>query len=232
MEFPTVQGNHQKSITKRRETNYLKSFTRVLGSVRFLMVVIIIMLGVCIYFFFKPPFLRETSLAASVAEEVRAIVDVNPFETPSVSSIKDAKALRGANHIQAQVYLNANDGDFVLTYSDIMIIYRRETKQIIYQGNSPSTIQTKLQNETAGLILAAAKKIGAIEDGVTAADFTQLTLVNDPDELKGVDPVFYENVTTNDIIAVIPVGQVVLIYRPSTNEIVRVGTYTTTVNVL
>ncbi|MBW7953243.1 hypothetical protein H3C67_00440 [Candidatus Dojkabacteria bacterium] len=192
--------------------------------------IIIILLVINIVLTINPPYLAQKNLTQQVTEEVAALVQVNPFENPVVSVVADAESLRKANSIQAEVYANANNGDYVLGFSDKMVIYRRETGEIIYQGESPGVLLNKNQQALRDSVVNAAVSAGLISQNTDANP--QMSVVTDPTVLQKQDPEFYAKAKAGDIIAIFAEQQLILLVRTSAGQatIVERGVYNTQIS--
>lgn len=194
-----------------------------------LLIVVIVLLVINIFLTISPPYIQQRNLTQQVMGEVAELVEVNPFETPIVSVVADAENLRSSNSIQAQVYANAQDGDYVLGYSDKMVIYRRGTGEIVYDGDSPGTILNRNQQSLRESIISAALSQGLITDANSANP--QLSVVTDPALLQSQDADFYANAQSGDVIAIFPNNEIILLVRSTAGQvsIIEQGTYNTAI---
>ncbi|MFQ5492570.1 MAG: hypothetical protein ACE5DX_00200 [Candidatus Dojkabacteria bacterium] len=193
-------------------------------------VVLFVLQLVTLYLVVNPPYLAQQNLTRQVIDEVSQMVEVNPFETPIVSVVADAESLRSANNIQGDVYANAQDGDYVLGFSDKMVIYRRETGEVVYEGESPGSILNKNQQNLRQSVINAAQTKGLIPEGEEVNP--QMSVVTDPAVLRSQDASFYANVQEGDVIAVFPSKQLIVLVRAneSGTSVIQSGSYTTSIN--
>ncbi len=227
-QMPMSSGN---TAPRKEGKNLMPMPFKQLMSMKFLVVVILLIQLVILAFIlpFSPLYiLQQQTVTNQVINEVSKLTPVNVNEQPQVAVVADAEVLRKANAVQAQVYKDAANGDYVLVYSDKMIIYRRNDNKIVYQGDSPATLADKSQKSIQDAIVAKAKSANLI-----AADSTetpQLSSVTDAAQVKAQDASFYANVANGDIIALFPSAKVVVLYRPSTGDMVNSGTFNTTIS--
>jgi len=195
-----------------------------------LVIVVIILQIIDIVLTANPPYLQNQTLTQQVMAEVTDKAEVNPLETPVVSVVANADELRQANSIQGQVYEKAQNGDFVLGYSDKMVIYRRDTGEIIYDGESPGTILNRNQQELQNAVIQSAVSAGVITN--TDNLNPQLSVVTDPTVLQSQDPDFYKNAQVGDVIAIFPTQQVIMLVRSGSNgtTVISAGEYNTVIS--
>ncbi|KXK26639.1 MAG: hypothetical protein TR69_WS6001000646 [candidate division WS6 bacterium OLB20] len=221
---PTFLGNQHSAQAPKKMKGMLSS-----NIVPPMLVVITVLLVINIFLTISPPYIQQRNLTQQVMEEVAEQVEVNPFETPVVSVVADAENLRSSNSIQAQVYANAQDGDYVLGYSDKMVIYRRSTGEIVYEGDSPGTILNRNQQALRDSVVKAAVSSGVIGSAENANP--QLSVVTDPKQLQSQDAEFYKNAQSGDVIAIFPNNEVILLVRSANGQvtIIEQGEYNTSI---
>jgi hypothetical protein len=198
---------------------------------RFMPLLVLVVLAlqlVTLFFFFNPPFLANQNLINQITSEVAKLTAVNPYETPTMAVVSSAEDLRKQNDIMKQVYKDAQEGDYVLAYSDKLILYRRNENKVIYQGPTPNQILNDSQAKLVAEITEAAVKAGIVKSD--SEDKPQLSTVVDPAALKQQDPIFYADVQKDDIRAVFPKSEIVVVYRLATKQIVKSGKVTTTIS--
>jgi hypothetical protein len=228
---PVPPVKPEKLFPKTPDKSIFAKIRDVVLGTRVLLVVIIIIQLAMTYFVINPPFIYELNLTKQIVDEVSKLTVVNTFETPTINVISDVEKIKAANTIQAQVYKNAKNGDYVLGFSDKMIIYRREGKQIIYDGDSPTTILTKTQTALTQKFTTKAVKAGLVSQAEADKETPQLSVVTDADALKAQDAKFYADVKKDDIVGVYVSKSLIIIYRPDTDEIIKTGTAKTTITV-
>ncbi len=182
---------------------------------------------VIIYFLYvAPPYLSNLSLNKTILDEVSKLTSVNILdETTSFAVIIDAEKLRSENAIQKEVYKDAQNGDYVILFKDQMIIYRRPSQKIIYQGPSPATLANQQRLALAKKIGEKVLEAGLIPEGTKEIAVPQLSEVVDPEKTKEQNSEFFADVQTNDIIAYFPDLNLVVLYRPSTDMLINTGSY-------
>jgi len=204
-----------------------------LPSVSILVALMIILQAVAIVLTINPPYMQQANLTKQVIDEVAAKTKVNPFETPVMSVVADADNLKKANEIQGQVYANAQNGDYVLGYTDKMVIYRRPSGEIVYEGDSPGTILNKNQENLTNAVLGAATTRGLIGEGEQLTP--QMSVVTDVELLQKQDPTFYKSAQKGDVIAIFPTKQLILLLRAGSTgdtQIIQSGEYQTNIKTI
>ncbi len=166
---------------------------------------------------------RSSALGGSVENqqllsEVARLTRINSSESPVVAVIRNTDALRKENALMAEVYKDALDGDYFLSFSNEIIIYRRQDNQIIYQGPPPAAIQQQRREELATKIRKKVKDSGVV---ITDTEQVQLTAVADPAQLKSTDPEFYAQAQQGDVVAVFPISQKIVLYRPNGETLIK-----------
>jgi len=186
---------------------------------------IVILQFLIIYLIINPINLYSQLTSVQIINEIAAKSSTPPNELPQIGVIGDKKNLgdiedlKAGNAVDAQIYKEAKNGDFVIGYTSKLIIYRPETKQIIYEGDTPQQILAKSQQAIINLVQKKALEDKLINDKTPAP---QASVVVDPESVKiGND--FYKDVQANDIIANFTNPDLLVIYRPSENKIVKSG---------
>jgi hypothetical protein len=192
-------------------------------SVIILLQVVIILLLIVVLI--NPATIIQKINESQVLSAVASLTTINTAESPVIAVISDAQGLREENAIQAEVYKDAQNGDYVLGYSDKMIIYRKQDNTIIYEGDSPTDMLTKNQETLMNSIISKAKEQGIIPS--TSEEEPALSVVTDIAVLQAQDPTFYSSARNNDIIAIFSQAEVILLYNNDTGSIIKSGTYTT-----
>ncbi len=220
---PYTQNNsNPNNISKsKKRLNILK----LISSTQFLLVVILVMFGAIVYLLFNPPFIKQTE-ADKVAAKVAEMTTVNESENPLVATISDVDALKKENQFQAEVYEDAQNGDYVVAYTDKMIIFRKAENKIIYEGETPQQKLNKFQKE---LLDAVLKKAEESSISIVENDTPQINVVQDVNKLRQSVPGFYDAAAKNDLIALFPQSQVVILYRQSEDRIINSGTFKTVI---
>ncbi len=181
-------------------------------------VVLLIILGLLV---------RSTAMGGSIENqqllsEVARLTRINSSESPVVAVIRNAENLRKESALMAEVYKDAIDGDYFLSFSNEIIIYRRQDSVIVYQGPPPAAIQQKRREELASKIRQKAKENGVV---ITDTEQVQLTAVTDPEVLKKNSPDFYAQAQQGDVVAVFPISQKIILYRPNGETFVKSASF-------
>lgn len=229
----TLYDDENESSKDSNKANVKKSWTRFIPNVKVLIALILILQCVQIYFFVNPINLAQQLDAVKVINDVSKKVSVPPTEIPIVGVIGDGKVLpdidtlKKANDVNAQVYANAQNGDYVLGYSSKMVIYRKNDDKVVYEGLSPNALVTNTQNGLVSDLTSAVKQAGLI-----ASDSSQtpsVSVVTDVTVLKNQNREFYKDAEKDDLIGVFPDSNLIVIYRPSSKRIVNSGKVQTTI---
>lgn len=207
-----------------------RSMLSRLASARFLLAVLIVLQLVILYLVINPINLVNQLSAVQIVNRVTAKVAVPPTEVPLVvarvgdgRNLPSADDLRKENEIQAQVYKDAQNGDYVISYPSKMVIYRESSDSVLYQGDTPRTILEKSQQEIATKLVAKAKAQGIIPND--SQESPQLSSVTDANELKKQNVTFYANAVNNDVIAVFSTAGKIIVYRASNDTIINSGNF-------
>jgi len=162
-----------------------------------------------------------------VVAEVSGKAKVNTQEVPVVAVISDAKTLREQNDIQSEIYKDAQNGDYVIGYTDKMVIYRRQDGSIIYDGDTPQTRLEKTQQELVDAVTNAAKNAGVID--ADSQEVPSVSIVTDAKKLRDQNATFYKDAKNNDVLASFAESGILVIYRQDTQTIVNSGQFSTTI---
>jgi len=188
-------------------------------------VLIITLQVVIIYLIVNPINLYSQLSSVKIINEISDKVSVPPNELPQIGIIGDKKNLQDIdtlqknNGIDAQIYKDARDGDYVVGYTSKLIIYRPDNKKIIYEGDTPQQILAKSQQTLIQLVQKKVLENKLINEKTPAP---QASVVVDPESVKkGND--FYKDVQANDVIANFTSPDLIVIYRPSDDSIVKSG---------
>lgn len=198
---------------------------------------ILVLIGISLYFDYKsPPYLNDLSTNRKVLSEIQQLTDgISDIDgAASFTTITDVEQLRNQNEIQAEVYADARDGDYVVLFINKMIIYRREVNEIVYEGPSPAQIAQGQAREVAKTIGQAVLDEGLVPEGTRELSIPSLDeiLDNEVESLRNLDPMFYEEVRSGDIIAYFSDLNLLVIFRPNngSGEIINSGEYNVSIN--
>lgn len=199
-------------------------------SMKFLAAMVIVLQLVIIFLLVNPINLLNQLNAVQVINKVSSLVVVPPNEVPQViaqvgdkKNLPTADELREENAIQAAVYKDAQDGDYVLLYSNKMIVYREKENRVIYEGDTPAAILQKTQQDILTKVTTKAKDAGIISS--SSDEVPQLSTITDVANLQKENPSFYSNAANDDVIALFQSAGKIVIYRPDTDTIVNSGSY-------
>ncbi len=167
---------------------------------------------------------------SEIVDKVAKLITLDPTQTPQVGTINDVDTLKQNNVVLAQVYKDAQNGDYLLAYTDKYIIFRDSENKIIYNGDSPSKIisdtQKKVTDKIALLVKSA--KILTVDD----TEDPQLSPVTDDILQNAASSDFYKDVKKDDVIGLFSKNHIIVIYRPSSDNLVSMGSYETVIHVL
>jgi hypothetical protein len=215
----------QRNIPQKKNTT-VENIKNFVTSKRFLAVLALVEF-VIILWLINPSAIITRIQNDQVVREVSGLTTINTTETPVVAVITNANALRDENTIQAEIYKDAQNGDYVIGYTDKMIIYRRQDSSIIYEGETP---QLKLESTQEALltnIITAAKDSGAVDRD--SVEVPQVSVISDARQLRQTNPGFYADAQNGDILAYFLDSGVLVIYRDETQTIINAGSYSTTI---
>jgi hypothetical protein len=192
-----------------------------------LMFLVLAMQGLLTYLLLNPINLANSFVGVQRQNKAIAGVSNAPITAPKSISVvgdnvilKSADELRKGNAIEAEVYKEAKDGDVVLDYNTRVIIYRESENKVIYDGPSPYQKLTDANSTLINSIIKVIKEKGLIKDNPTQNPAT--AVVQNESEVKKTN-VFYKDVMNNDIIAQFNDSGVIVVYRPSTGQLVSAG---------
>ena len=183
------------------------------------------------YLILNPINLYNQLTTVQVINEITKSIQIPPNELPQVGIIGDKKnlqpidELKKGNAIDAEIYKDAKNGDYVLGYTSKLIIYRSGDKKVIYEGDTPQQKVTKSQQALIALVSKKAFDSKLITDKTAAP---QASVVTDAEKIKTSNE-FYKDVQNNDVIANFSNPDLIVIYRPSSDSIVRSGQVSLTI---
>ena len=186
---------------------------------------IIILQGAIFYLILNPINLYNQLTTVQIINNVVKTVSVPPNELPQVGIIGDKKnlqdieILKKGNNVDAEIYKDAKNGDYVLGYTSKLVIYRPSDKSVIYEGDTPQQKVAKAQQN----LISQVQKV-AFDNGLITKEtaIPQASVVTDPSKVKSSNP-FYKDVEQNDIIANFSNPDLIIIYRPTTDKIIKSG---------
>lgn len=231
----TTLGNRTSTSTnltpvQRKTSNNIFSnfkFNRKAFEGKGLLVLIAVLQIIMILLIINPVALIQQFQNQQLINEVAGKVEITSGETPVIATVTNPDELRNANGAQAQVYKDAEMGDYVLGYSDRLIIYRRSTGTIIYDGVTPSGLVNEAQQAIIEKLTTKAKDRSLISQDST--EIPQISLITDIDTLRKTDPAFYAPAKNNDIVGLFAQAQIIVLYNQESDSIVNTGKYSTSI---
>lgn len=192
------------------------------GLVPLLLLVMVILQAGTLYFLMNPkaqPVYEGLSPeAAQIQEENSALLEkvakltsLPTGSSPVIAEVMDVDVLKNEHPVNAQVYVDAVNGDKVIAYEDRLIIYREEENKIIYDGKNP----TQLAQEQ--YIVQVLTKVSALAD-ISQDIMPQFSTIGDVDSLRENDSEIFANAANGDNILVYQ--DRIIIYRLSTDKII------------
>jgi len=176
---------------------------------------------------------NSSTTTEQILTKLSKITSVPNNQTPVIAQVGDkknlatAQELRLGNSIDAQIYKDARNGDYVFGFEKQLIVYRLSEEKIIYDGKSADLLLKDSEAKVISLIVSQAKKIQLVP---TEYDLKpQVSVVTDPNTVKKINS-FYNSVEKDDFIAQFSEPNIVVIYRPSTDTIINNGTFDLQIN--
>jgi hypothetical protein len=192
-----------------------------------LLLIVVVQSGALIYFMFFPPFLAETRKNDALVKTVASKATVSQTEAPQIATVTDADKLRSSSPIAADIYKDVKSGDKILAYSDKIIVYRESESKVVYDGLSPGQKVQEVQQELAVKIRAKAVETNILPKGNTESP--QLSIVSDAAEMQKSSK-FYAKTVKDDIVAIFPQAEIIILYRPSDGTIINSGRVRTSID--
>ena len=229
MTFSSLSRNSENKKTFSLKNIISRDTLRFLSSVKFLMVLIIIIQVVILYFLVNPLNVLTQLNSVQIVNKISKLTVVPGGEIPTaIGTVGDntllpsAETLRKDNEIQAQVYKDAKDGDYVVVYSNKMIIFRDLENRIIYEGPTPAQILSQNQEDLLNNLIAKVKEGGIISSD--NQESPQLRVITtELEDLKTSNPDFYSEAKENDVVATFTKANKIVLYRAEGNTIIRYG---------
>lgn len=213
----------KKSVSASSMADSLRKFILPL-----VLLLILLLQGVIVYYILNPYGIYQQLQSVQTINKVSKATQVPPNEFPQVGVIGDGKNLakaddiRKGNAIDAQIYKDAKDGDYVLGYSSKLVIYRPSDDHVVYDGQTPQAQLASSQKQLVDQVIAKAKSAKAIPE--TYNSTPQVSVVQDPDQLKKTNE-FYADAQKNDVVAIFSNPDLIMIYRPSADAVVKTGSF-------
>ncbi len=220
----TPQSNRRQGKSSKGKKDR-GSFWRILLGV--VVIGIVVVQLVTLYFLFDIKGQGSTS-NAQILQEVSVLTNIDTSQDPTIALVSNADNLKSENTIHQKVYADAQDGDYVIGFEDKMLIYRRSSNEIIYEGKSPGQILQDTRASLSNRVIELAKESELIPQDTTSEP--QISVVTDVETSKKRDPEFYENLASQDVVAIFNSEGVIIIYRSDTDEIVNSGSFQVAIN--
>jgi hypothetical protein len=234
--FSESNMNVRRDLQSKSKGNFVKkNFFQIIT-----VVLLVAVLGGLAYIWQiveNPPYLEDLQFTNTLVEEISEQTSVNTLEQPVISQIRDAEQLRNSNIATNRVYADAQEGDYVILYSDKMIIYRRPTQSIIYEGETPQQIISQSQNEFTQRVLGIAKTNEIISEDYSGIPQLSGVTEQNIEALKEQNGEFFELAQTGDVIALFQNEQKIMLIRPNTNsngdlEVINTGNFQSTIETI
>lgn len=206
----------------------LRNILRRLSSVRVLAFLIIAFQLVILFVLVNPMNIINQLSFGEIVSKVSKLTAL-PSETPeAIGTVGDnillpsAELLRSGSNIDAEIYKNALDGDFVLLYSNKMIIFRESENRVIYEGDTPTEVMKNNQDKLVADLIEKVKAEGIIDQD--NSEIPQLLLIKSKLEvLKSNNPNLYADAQENDIVAIFAEANKIVLYRSEGKIIIKHG---------
>lgn len=216
---------------KRVDKKSLKSkfFFKKFSLIKFLSIVIVVLQLVILFLLINPVNLLRQLNSENILNKVSSLTTIPSGEIPisigrigNNSFLPDINTLKNENEIQSQVYKDARNDDYVIVFSNKMVIYRDSENRVIYEGLTPLQVLNANQQTIVNNLLMKVKDSGIISSD--NYEIPQLrVLTSEIQDLKKSNPEFYSDVKENDLQAIFAKENKIILYRPLTEEIIKYG---------
>lgn len=201
-----------------------------LFSLNTLVSIVLILQLIFLYFLLNPINVFNQLNSVNIINKISANKDIAlpVTELPQIGVIgdgvklKDIDSIKKENQVDGEIYKNAANGDFVLGYSSKLVVYRPSTDAVIYNGPTPQMKLQETQGAILGLVVKKAKDAKLVPAEYNATP--QVSIVTSAEEMKKINADFYKDVAKDDLVASFSSPNVVMIYRPSEDKIIKSGT--------
>jgi hypothetical protein len=168
-----------------------------------------------------------------VLKKIRKELGIDQTVVPdSIANVGDGVALPSQkeliknNLIDAQIYKDARDGDYVVVFGDRFIIYRNKENFVVYDGLTPQQLLDNKQQELVDSVITKSKSLGIIPKDYS--DKPAVSIVTDAEMVRKINS-FYILVEKEDLVAQFSNPNSVVIYRPSTDTVINSGSFELTI---
>ena len=199
-----------EGVNKRKFSfKFINQFTFLFLILLFQIVLIFLVFST--YRMISEPVTRDLKIV-SVLNNLSTLANIPPATLPNqVNIVGDGilptiEDLKKIGPIQAEVFKDAKDGDYVLVYSgkdgaqDRLIIYRDSEKKLVYDGKTISAIDQENRTALLNKVVQATKNAGLISQSSTEIPTAQV--VADSVKFKQENNLpFFQEVQNGDIIA-------------------------------
>jgi hypothetical protein len=187
----------------------------------------IIFIGVLyiVYSVFNPITMWRNSSYQALVKDVSTRANVNPADLQYIgrinedAALKDVEEIKKESPINAEVYKDAQNGDYVLAYRTKMVIYNEDDDKVVYDGDTPAMKQAKGQEEMVKKAVESLKAKGIVASD--NKDTPQVALVSDPKALAANN--FYRDAKAGDMVLSFASTGTAVIYRAEGDVVVNVA---------
>lgn len=222
MQNPSYTGSKSKS-------NRASKFIKFIASIKTLAVIVIVFQVAILYFQIRPINVLNELNAVQVINKVSRLTTIPSDQLPTAigrvgdnTLLPDVDTLIKGNDIQAQVYKDAKDADYVIVYTDRMVIFRESENRVIYDGFTPAKILSNNQDELVKNLLAKVKEQGIISKDNDEAPQLRI-ITTELADLQRTNGDFYSQAKENDIIAMFAKENKIVLYRAEGNAVIKYG---------
>jgi len=229
MTFSTFSKEGEQKKGSKLKKLFSKDTLKTITSIKFLALLIIVFQLIILYVLINPINILNQLNSVQIINKVSKLTVVPGGEVPSAIGtvgdnvlLPDAETLRKDNEIQSQVYKDAKNGDYVIVYSNKMIIFRDSENRIVYEGATPAQILSDNQKSLVTALIAKVKDTGIIESDND--ETPQLRIITtELQDLKNSNPDFYTDARENDIVAIFAKANKIILYRSEGDSIIKYG---------
>jgi hypothetical protein len=210
--------------------NAILPFFKSIFSINTLVSIVLVLQLVFLYFLINPINVFTQLNSVNMINKIGAAKDANlPVELPTSLGIvgdgvklQDIEVIKKSNQVDAEIYKNAANGDYVVAYPTRLVIYRPSNNSIVYSGPTPQNKLQETQTAIIGLVVKKAKDAKLIPADYNTAP--QVSIVTSAEEMKKVNADFYKDTLKDDLVSSFSNPNLVMIYRPSEDKIIKSGT--------
>lgn len=230
--MPTFENNTFEYMPKAAVKPVKAATSGLIGNIFTVkgLLVIVILIQILLFAVFGIPLIQNASQQQelqSIINNAAGLANINASDIESSQIIANIDELK-KNPIDAEVYAEAQNGDYIFAYkTDKMVIYRASENKVIYNDLTPVAILNQRRAELIDNIVAQVKNLNLIPEDYSGTP--ELVAVTDVDKQKEEDPVFYAQVQLDDVIAYFNEQKVIVLYRAEGNSILNYGKLSTSI---